>query len=670
MRTTYCFLFGFFVSLPGLAVSAEPAGQVVDAGTQARVVSHYDRLPMSFEANQGQVDPEVRFIARGPGYSLYLTPAEVVLSLRAVAPSDAETLSTTVVRMRLADAAPTPVLSGIDRLPGTSNYFIGNDPARWQSAIPNYAKVKYTDIYPGIDLVYYGKQQQLEFDFIVAPGADPRRIVLEFEGTTTMALDADGNLVLATNAGTVVQRKPLIYQDIDGIRHTIDCHYRVDGKQQVRVEIAHYDATRPLVIDPVLVYSTYLGGGFAQGKGIATDRDGNVYVTGQTISSPFPTTPGAYQVAFGGGGDAFVTKLNSTVAAVIYSTYLGGTGGDFGEAIAVDAGGNAYVTGSTHGGFPTTPGAYQVTYGGGFDDAFVTKLNSTGDALVYSTYLGGVNSDSGFSIAINGSGRAFVTGRTYGGFPTTPEAYQRTFGGQFDAFVAEVHTSGSALLYSTYLGGTDEEQGYAIALDRNGYAYVTGFTRGDFPTTPGAYQTTSSGALSDAFVVKLAFLDAAVEYHHSAFDHYFVTSLPNEIAALDSGTFSGWNRTGLSFPTYVLDTPGTANVCRFWSAQTFAPKSSHFYTPYADECATVKQDPAWRLEGHAFALRLPEAGLGYVSCPSDTRPLYRAYNRGMSGAPNHRYTTDLAVLEEMVARGWQVEGDLWTRIFACVPAQE
>jgi hypothetical protein len=424
---------------------------------------------MSFEANQGQVDPEVRFIARGPGYSLYLTPAEVVLSLRAVAPSDAETLSTTVVRMRLADAAPTPVLSGIDRLPGTSNYFIGNDPARWQSAIPNYAKVKYTDIYPGIDLVYYGKQQQLEFDFIVAPGADPRRIVLEFEGTTTMALDADGNLVLATNAGTVVQRKPLIYQDIDGIRHTIDCHYRVDGKQQVRVEIAHYDATRPLVIDPVLVYSTYLGGGFAQGKGIATDRDGNVYVTGQTISSPFPTTPGAYQVAFGGGGDAFVTKLNSTVAAVIYSTYLGGTGGDFGEAIAVDAGGNAYVTGSTHGGFPTTPGAYQVTYSGGGADGFVTKLNATGTAFVYSTYLGGTGGDGAFGIGVDVSGNAYVTGVTTGGFPTTADAFQVTYaGGPNSAFVAKLNASGTSVLYATYLGGATQGAGMGIAVDPNG----------------------------------------------------------------------------------------------------------------------------------------------------------------------------------------------------------
>jgi len=417
--------------------------------------------------------------------------------------------------MKLLGANPAPAVAGVGELPGKSNYFVGNDPKKWRANVPTYAKIEYRDVYPGVNLVYYGNQRQLEHDFVVSPGADPKAITLAFEGMDGVAIDALGDLVLRADGGEVRLRKPVVYQEQNGQRAVIPTRYVLKAERQVAFEVAAYDATKPLIIDPVLAYSTYLGGRASafggnaddEGLGIAVDAAGNAYVTGRTLSTSFPTTPGAFQVTFGGGFfDAFVTKLNGDGSALVYSTYLGGSVDDRGNAIAVDAAGNAYVTGSTSSNnFPTTSGAVQPTCGISGGDAFVSKLNETGTTLVYSTCLGGSGGQFGNGIAVDVAGNAYVTGQTTSpNFPTTLGAFQPSpHGGIAHAFVTKVNPTGTGLVYSTYLGGSGIDLGNGIAVDVAGNAYVTGFAGStDFPTTPGAFQTARASS-SDAFVTKV-----------------------------------------------------------------------------------------------------------------------------------------------------------------------
>ncbi len=307
-----------------------------------------------------------------------------------------------VLRMRLRNANPAAKVTGTDELAGTSNYFIGNDPAKWRTNVPTYGKVKYEGIYSGIDLVYYGNQRQLEYDFIVAPGADPRRIAFDVSGAKRIRRAANGDLVLEAGEGEIRWHKPVVYQEKDGARELVAAHYGITDKNRVRFELAKYDAGRPLYIDP-LVYSTYLGGsGADQGNGIAVDSAGSAYVTGSTDSFDFPTA-NSLQATYSGQVDAFVAKINAAGSALVYSTYFGGGGVDYGYSIAVDSAGSAYVTGYTESiNFPTMTPLQGASGGGG--DAFVSKLDPTGTALVYSTYLGGSGSDWGFAIAVDGAG--------------------------------------------------------------------------------------------------------------------------------------------------------------------------------------------------------------------------------------------------------------------------
>ena len=296
-----------------------------------------------------------------------------------------------VLRMKLRDANPAAKVTGLDELAGTSNYFIGNDPAKWRTNVPTYAKVRYEGIYSGIDLVYYGNQRRLEYDFIVAPGADPRRIAFDIRGAKRILRNAHGDLVFKMGEDKIRWRKPVAYQEKDGARQFVAAQYAITGTNRVGFEVAGYDARRPLYIDPVtdmLIYSTYLGGNSRDtGWGIAVDSAGNAYVTGATYSSNFPTMK-PLQAANGGGSDAFVAKIAPTGSALAYSTYLGGSGDDAGYGIAVDSAGDAYVVGTTYSSdFPTMK-PLQAANGGG-SDAFAAKLNSAGSALVYSTYLGG-----------------------------------------------------------------------------------------------------------------------------------------------------------------------------------------------------------------------------------------------------------------------------------------
>ena len=495
-----------------------------DPAVEREVSQAFGQLPLSFEANQGQTDPRVKFFSRGNGYSLFLTSVEAVLALRAQTPRAADSASQAVLRMTLVGANPSAHVSGLDELPGKSHYLAGRDAGQWRTNVRTYAKVSYLAVYPGVDLIYYGNGHHLEYDFIVAPGADPRTIALRFEGAREVVIDEAGDLVLRLGSSEIRQPKPVIYQEIDGARQQIEGRYVMIGKDHVGFEVAAYDSARPLVIDPMLIYSTYLGGSavdFGQGVAVALDDDGFAYVTGFTNSPNFPTTPGAFQTI--NQIDAFVTKLNRTGSALVYSTFLGGNAFDYGSGIAVDDDGHAFVTGGTQSlDFPTTPGAFQRVNRGG-SDAFVTKLNRDGSALLYSTYLGGTGADNleqgPGDIAVDSSGQAFVTGITGSlDFPTTEEAFQRENGGLRDAFVTKLNRRGSALIYSTYLGGAGDEQGTAIALpggddhDSRGTAYVSGVTNSpDFPTTRHAFEPLPQG-LSDAYVAKLNRRGSELEY--------------------------------------------------------------------------------------------------------------------------------------------------------------
>jgi hypothetical protein len=498
---------------------------------QAELAAAFGQIPLSFELNQGQTAPQVNFLSRGPGYTLFLTPEEAVVSLQHTTtpgPGAAPSISSSdVVSMQLVGGSTTANVVGMDPQAGTSNDFIGNDPSQWRTGVPNYGRVEYQGVYPGVDLVYYGNQQQLEYDFVVAPGADPKAITLAFAGAESMSLDGAGDLVLQTAGGDLVEQAPVLYQDINGTRQTVVGSYQLEGDNRVDISVGAYDTSQPLVIDPILVYSTYLGGtGDDSGTAIAVDGAGNAYVTGWTTSTNFPTA-NPLQPSNDGGEDAFVAKLSPS-GALNYSTYFGGSGDDQGYGIAVDSAGDAYVTGETDStNFPTTAGAFQTTYGGGNYDAFITKLNPAGNALVYSTYLGGTGTDVGSAIAVDSSGNAYVTGGTTTGvnpptidtFPLV-NAFQSNFDygeSSADAFVTKLNATGTELVYSTFLGGSNADAGSGIAVDASGDAVVTGYTNStNFPIynalQPSYGGGTGPGGGSDAFVTKFDAAGTALIY--------------------------------------------------------------------------------------------------------------------------------------------------------------
>jgi hypothetical protein len=505
---------------------------------QSQLIANYGKLPLRFEANRGQTDSRVQFVSRGSAYTLFLTSGEAVLTLeRPLAKQNSQNsilgLATNgaaqaspqaVVRLQLAGANGQPVVTQEDELPTRSNYFIGSDPGKWRINVPNYGRVRYHNVYPGVDLVYYGNQGQLEHDFVVAPGADPRVVTLAVHGADRLRLEPNGDLAVHTVGGDLRLLKPEIYQVVDGARRMVPGRYLLEGGNKVGFKIARFDRQRQLVIDPVLLYSTYLGGNGRDGAGgIAVDSSGNAFVTGETMSTNFPTTSDAYQTALAGSANVFVSKLNATGTALVYSTYLGGTGAvNNGRAIALDSSGNAYVTGVTSStNFPTTNGAFQTTYAGTTNtyNAFVTKLNPDGSALVYSTFLGGGGGegDQGYGITVDSSGSAYITGNTQSSnFPTTAGAFQTTLAGSEDAFVTKVNAAGTALVYSTFLGGSTSSitgtMGESIAVDSSGDAFVTGGTgSASFPTTPGAFQT-ALVPLGNAFVTKLNSTGTALLY--------------------------------------------------------------------------------------------------------------------------------------------------------------
>lgn len=593
----FAVLFGGGALHTGSQASKLKSQRPESQGLRTSPLDAYAKLPLGFEPNVGQVGGPagrgVKFLSRGLGYTLFLTANQAVLALqRAEVRSESRNLKlelqnrkfgtdnsgseiqrpgsrtvTAVLRMRLVGANPAPTVAGLDELPGKSNYFIGDDPRKWRTNVATYARVEYRDVYPGIDLVYYGNHRQLEYDFVVAPGADPRAIRLSFQGAGRIRLSPEGDLLISSKGGEVRFQKPLVSQTQlpadaqqlaaqDGNRERNkdskselqtrkygDGRYKIESGHVVSFEIAPYDTSRPLVIDPVLAYSaycagpgqesstqaqaatlpsysTYLGGSKNDfGNGIAVDSSGSAYVTGSTASPDFPTAS-PLQMMNGGGTDAFVTKFKADGSSLVYSTYVGGKGSDSGNAIAVDASGDAYVTGSTTSpDFPTMnpiQSACSATCALGLSDAFVAKLNAAGSALVYSTYLGGTGQDSGFGVAVDSSGNAYVTGGTSSSDFPTAHPLQSALKGSANAFVSKLSFAGTptptlTLVYSTYLGGSGQDSGFGITVDGSGNAYVTGPTSSNNFPTVNAFQP-SYGGSTDAFVAKLNASGSALSY--------------------------------------------------------------------------------------------------------------------------------------------------------------
>lgn len=485
--------------------------------------SSYSRLPLTFEANQGQANPQVKFLSRGRGYTASLTAGGIVLSLRPaeVIPFRSGTRpqskrSSDILQFNLVGAAANPVVIGEDPQPGRVNYFIGNDKSKWRTNVPTFGKVRYKNVYPGIDLVYYGNHRQLEYDFAISPGADSSVIQFEIKGSREIEIDPEGSLVLKTNHGQLRFQSPAIYQESNGSRVPLPGKYVLKRATRVGFQVANVDPKKPLVIDPVLIYSTYLGGsGNDQPTGIAVDGNGNIYVAGFTDSADFPlATLGSLT---SGTDHVFVAKFNSTGSNLVYADYIGGNSQDYGYALTLDSTGEAYVTGSTaSSNFPVVS-AFQGTYPGAFN-AFLTKISTDGSSLLYSTYLGGNGSDLPTSIALDGSSNILVAGNTsstnfpvVNGFQSTVSPNQGGYYGTY-GFITKFTADGSSLVYSTYLGGSSNVPYncngtpcwgspftgiQSMALDAGGNAYVAGGTNTyNFPATPGAYSTSDTTQLN------------------------------------------------------------------------------------------------------------------------------------------------------------------------------
>ena len=508
------------VLLPALAALAAVAGVTIalDGGSARKASSGsaehaagaaYARLPLRFERNRGQTDERVEYLTRGPGYTLFLTGDEAVFAL-AGRRSGAGRARDAVVRMRFTSGSRATPVAGT-RLPGETSYLRGAG-ERSVTGIPGYAAVKYRDAFRGIDVEYHGRNSGLEYDYIVAPGADPRQIALQFDGARSLRIDGAKRLRIATAAGELRQERPVAHQIIDGVKHPVTVDYRLLEGDRVGLRIGEYDRTRTLVIDPVVSYGTLLGGAGADAiAGVAVDAGGNAYVTGNTTSTDFPTQ-GPLQASNLGTTEAFVAKFNPSGTALVYSTYLGGAGVDRGRAIAVGAGGEAYVAGDTASANFPTANAITAT-APALQNAFVAKLSAAGNALVYSTYLGGALADVAQGIALDGTGAAYVAGQTASTDFPTANAVQATMAGVRDAFATKINAAGTALVYSTYLGGAAAEDGFGIAVDGT-TAYVAGQTAStNFPTTAGVVQTAlAGGTQTDGFVTKLAADGASLAY--------------------------------------------------------------------------------------------------------------------------------------------------------------
>ena len=527
--------------LPGAASARHTSPTPLTDSSQIRAA--FGRLPISFEPNQGQSDGRVKFLAHGNGYGLYLTPSEAVLAL----PAKGE--SRPVVEMQFRGASAAPEVAGASPLPGHSNYFIGNDPVRWRRNVPQFSRVHYHDLYPGINLDFYGRQGRLEYDFEVAPGADPNRIDLDFEGTKDLSVAANGDLVLALPGGELRFEAPHVYQLSANGTQPVAASFVLRGENHVAFRLAGYDRTRAVVIDPVLTFSTYLGGSGAESctaitsapagfvphcPAIAVDSASRAYVAGATTSSGSFPVPSGTSPALNGGADVFLVRFDSTGNALDYTTYLGGSGTEYPTGVGVDSGFNVYVAGTTNSGdFPTTTGAFQSGPGSAnTNHVFFSKLDSSGSVNLYSTYLSGTTGvDSASALAVDALGRGYVFGVTSSSdFPTTPGALQGVAAATNQFFFSKIDPSlngTNSLPYSTFFGGSAPSGGVvtggAIAVDATFNVYLAGGT--DFTDMPivNAFQGqgTYQGGAHDVWVAKLKAPPSNTQQYAPIYETYF-----------------------------------------------------------------------------------------------------------------------------------------------------
>jgi hypothetical protein len=594
----------FLQHSPATVVAAPPA--------VAQVSAAYGALPLSFEANQGQTDRQVQYLSRGNGYSLFLTSREAVLALQ---PAARAKNPPAVLRMQLVGANRHPQASASEPLAGKSAYFVGANSGRWQAEIPQYARVMYRDVFPGVDLTYYGQQGQLEYDFILAPGADPNRIRLGFEGADQLRLEK-GEVVLQVAGGDVRLHQPALYQEKNGAKTKVDGSFVLASAREIAFQVGPYDKSQALVIDPGVEYSTYLGGSAVEkAHAIAVDRAGNAYVVGSSASADFPTTAGAMQPRTRtSGSTAFVAKLNPAGTAILYSTYLGGTHSDTARAVAVNEKGEAFVAGSTRSpDFPVTPGARQ-THLGGSQNGFVARLSADGSRLLYATYLGGSGEDEVRGLAINAAGEAHVAGITNSkNFPTTAGAMLRNLGCAIGAtcthgFAAKLSADGAALHYSTLLGGRQRDYANGIALDLSGAAYIAGHTHSpDFPVSAGALnQVTNHSACgtgrtcADVFVTKLSSTGAmlySARFGGSADQHANAIAVDRNGAAYLAGRTDSrdFPVAGRPFMQAALNYGGSAFVSRINPLGTKLEFSTYLGGGNGDEANAIAVDAAGRV---------------------------------------------------------------------------
>jgi hypothetical protein len=493
-RASASFFTGLCVATALLALIAVSATRPANVSTSEPA--------LAFVENAGQENAAVRYAAHASGASFFFMRKEAVLAFERGDKGLA-------LRLGFVGANPAPEIEGESARAGTVNYLVGSDASEWRTKIPRFGEVVYRDLWPGIDMVFRGAKGTLKYEFVVAPGADPSRIGLTYRGADRLVVGSAGVLLIDTPFGTLRDEKPRSFQSIDGRRVPVESRFALGERAgSYGFALGGYDASRPLVIDPGLLYSSYLGGAeFDEARNVALGADGSMYVTGATTSADFPSTAGPFDPARDGPSDGFVTKFD-TDGSLVYSTFIGGSAPDNATGLAVDRSGSAYVVGWTDSSdFPTTPGALDTSFGTS-QDGFVTKLASDGSALVYSTYLGGFENTAAVDVALGADGSAFVVGSTRL-FPTTPGAFDETADGSEDGFVARLAANGSALLYATYLGGSncDLESPSSVAVDANGSAYVAGYTSADdFPTTPGAFDTTGEGCTDfglDGYVTKV-----------------------------------------------------------------------------------------------------------------------------------------------------------------------
>lgn len=465
----------------------------------------YNQLPLTFEANHGQTDSRVKFLSRGNGYTLFLTADEAALQLHnRKSNTENQSSSAAMLGMKLVGANSQAQVKGLDPLDGKVSYFLGDNPQDWTTDVVSYKQVEYAQVYPGIDLVYYGNQQQLEYDFKLAAGADYKNIALNFSGTDHIKIASNGDLLLQTAGGDVHHKRPYVYQEINGNRRTIDSAYLLKDRNQIGFQLGDYDENYPVVIDPVLSYATYFGGnGDDVAYDIAVDAAGNTYITGQTDSISFPSS----NIQNAGSADIFVAKFAPSGSA--YSAFFfGGSGNEAGTGIALAANGDVYVSGfTTSVNFPKI-NAYDNTLNG-TSDAFVVKVNSLFNAFLYATYFGGSDLEDTVSLCLDSAQNIYISGRTSSNNLPVMNAAQPGFGGQSDAFVAKLNPAGNTLLYSTYLGGSSQEQTYGrggMAVDNNGNVYIAGGTYSlNFPKK-NAYQQIKGenhSLFDDAFITKI-----------------------------------------------------------------------------------------------------------------------------------------------------------------------